>query len=216
MNDINLKITCIKIVFLGDSSVGKTSICNVIAGSEFQESVISTIGADKFQKKVQLKNGKEIKVSFWDTAGEERFKSVGLSVVKNAQGIVFVFDLNDKSSFDNVKYWLLEAKGILDNPCAVLFGNKNDQPKDQWKVTIEEAQEFAKKNNMKFFETSAKTKEGLDEGFSYIVNQIYDKVGKMKDNNVINIKLNEKRKYQGEYEYINGCFGKKKKKKENK
>ena len=66
---------------------------------------------------------------------------------------------------------------------------------------------------MKFFETSAKTKEGLDEGFSYIVNQIYDKVGKMKDNNVINIKLNEKRKYQDEYEYINGCFGKKKKRK---
>ena len=145
MNDINLKITRIKIVFLGDSSVGKTSICNVIAGSEFQEEVISTIGVDKFEKKFQLKNGKEIKVVFWDTAGEERFKSIGLSVVKNSQGIVFVFDLNDKSSFDNVKYWLQETKEILDNPCAVLFGNKNDQPKDQWKVTIEEAQEFAQK-----------------------------------------------------------------------
>ena len=177
--------------------------------------MISTIGADKFEKKFQLKNGKEIKVVFWDTAGEERFKSIGLSVVKNSQGIVFVFDLNDKSSFDNVKYWLQETKEILDNPCAVLFGNKNDQPKDQWKVTIEEAQEFAQKNNMKFFETSAKTKDGLDKGFSYIVNQTYDKMGKMKDNNVINIKLNEKRKYQGEYEYINGCFGKKKKERKN-
>ena len=107
--------------------------------------MISTIGADKFEKKFQLKNGKQIKVVFWDTAGEERFKSIGLSVVKNSQGIVFVFDLNDKSSFDNVKYWLKETKEILDNPCAVLFGNKNDQPKDQWKVTIEEAQEFAQK-----------------------------------------------------------------------
>ena len=109
-----------------------------------------------------------------------------------------------------------KIKENLNNPCIALFGNKNDRPKEEWQVTIEEAEEFAKKINLKFFETSAKTKFGINEGLSYIVNETHNKIEKIVDNNSNNFQLNGIRN-DNEYEYVNGCFGKKKsRKKKNK
>ena len=178
---------------------------------ELDMEMIATIGSEKFETKFILKNGEEIKLIFWDTAGEERYRSMGLKAIKAVSGVIIIFDFTCRSSFENVNSWIELIKENLNNPCLALFGNKSDIPKEYWKVTIEEAQEFAQKNNIKLFLTSAKTKEGIDEGMSYIVNETYEKIEQMKDYNIKNIKL--ERKKEDEYEYVDGCFGKKKKRK---
>jgi len=181
-------------------------------GIDFREDTLATIGADKFETRSTLKNGEEIKLVLWNTAGQERFRSMALKSVRNAKGVILVFDLTNRTSFENINVWLKQIEENLDNPCIVLYGNRNDRPKEQWQVTIEEAQEFAKNINLKFFETSAKTKFGIDEGLSYIVNETYDKIEKTLDNTSNNFQLNGI-KNDNEYEYVNGCFGKKKRRK---
>ena len=204
------KISCLKIAVLGDSHTGKTSIFNSIMGIEFREDTLSTIGTDKYETRSTLKNGEEIKLVLWDTSGQERFRSVAFNTIRSAQGVVLVLDLTSRTSFENISVWLKQIEDNLNNPCIVLFGNKNDNSKEKWQVTIEEAEEFAKNINLKFFETSAKTKFGINEGLSYIVNETYDKIEKMIDNKSNNFQFNGIR---NEYEYVNGCFGKKKRRK---
>ena len=206
------KISCIKIAVLGDSPTGKTSICGSFMGLDFRQETLATIGTDNLETRSTLKNGEEIKLYLLDTAGQERFRSMSLKTTRSAQGVVLVFDLTNRKSFENINVWLEQIKENLDNPCIVLFGNKNDRPKEEWRVTIEEAEEFAKKINLKFFETSAKTKFGINEGLSYIANETYDKIKKMIDNTSNYFQLNGIRN-DNEYEYVNGCFGKKKRRK---
>ena len=161
---------------------------------------------EKYDKKLVLNNNKEMKVVLWDTAGQERFKSIALGALRTAHGIILVFDVTKESSFENVNTWLEKIKEISANPCIVLFGNKADSPKEQWQVNLEEVKKFAESNKMKFFLTSAKTKEGLDDGLLHISNEAYANALK-KINGNIQIDNND------EYEYVTGCFGKKKLKK---
>ena len=208
MTDNKISVKAIKVALLGDSTVGKTAICNSLMNIEFSQDMLSTIGSDKLETKFPLKNGTEIKLILWDTAGQERFRSVALKAIKAVQGIVIVFDVTLKKSFQNIDLWLEEIKNNFNNPSLVLFGNKVDMDKEKWEVTKEEAEQYAKKMNLQYFETSAKTKQGLDEGFSFIVNKAYDTA---KAQQGIIIDGDEQK--EEEYEYVNGCFGKKKKKK---
>ena len=207
MSDKKISLKAIKIGLLGDSTVGKTAICNSFFNMEFNQDMLSTIGSDKLETKYTLKNGVEIKLILWDTAGQERFRSVALKALKAVQGIIVVFDVTKKTSFDNVNSWLEEIKENLQNPCLALFGNKIDIEKDKWEVTSEEAKKFATSKKLTYFETSAKTKYGIDEGFSYIANETYKKV---EEKNSGNIKIGEPTKEK------TGCFGKKKSKSGNK
>ena len=169
--------------------------------------MLSTIGSDKLETKFNLKNGNEIKLILWDTAGQERFRSVALKAIKAVQGIVLVFDVTKKSSFDNIGSWLEEIKENLQNPCLILFGNKIDLGKEKWQVSTEEAKAYAEKMKLPYYETSAKTKQGIQEGFSYIVNETYEKVeGKIDDNIDLGKKTTKEK---------SGCFGKKKNKNKN-
>ena len=211
MDNKKIQLKFVKIGFLGDSSVGKSCICRSIMNLEFDMEMIATIGSEKFETKFTLKNGEAIKLKFWDTAGEERYRSMALNTLKAVSGVIIVFDFTCRSSFENVNSWIELIKENLNNPCLALFGNKSDIPKEYWQVTFEEAQEFAQKNNIKLFLTSARTKDGINEGMSYIVNEAYEKSEQMKDYNIKNIKLERKKK--DEYEYVDGCFGKKKKRK---
>jgi len=204
MTDNKISVKAIKVALLGDSTVGKTAICNSLMNIEFSQDMLSTIGSDKLETKFPLKNGTEIKLILWDTAGQERFRSVALKAIKAVQGIVIVFDVTLKKSFQNIDLWLEEIKNNFNNPSLVLFGNKVDMDKEKWEVTKEEAEQYAKKMNLQYFETSAKTKKGLNEGFSYIVNESYNKLGGGDDG----IKIDE-----DEWEIVNGCFGKKKRRK---
>ena len=204
MTDNKISVKAIKVALLGDSTVGKTAICNSLMNIEFSQDMLSTIGSDRLETKFPLKNGTEIKLILWDTAGQERFRSVALKAIKAVQGIVIVFDVTLKKSFQNIDLWLEEIKNNFNNPSLVLFGNKVDMDKEKWEVTKEEAEQYAKKMNLQYFETSAKTKKGLNEGFSYIVNESYNKLGGGDDG----IKIDE-----DEWEIVNGCFGKKKRRK---
>ena len=102
MSENNIEATVIKIGLLGDGKVGKSAICNRFLGLEFNIDIMTTIGSEKFEKKINLKNGKEIRLILWDTAGQERFRSAALRTIKFVQGIVLVFDVSDKKSFENI------------------------------------------------------------------------------------------------------------------
>ena len=167
------KYNVIKIGLLGDVMVGKTAILIALNSLEYKEDMIATIGYDKLEKKFILENGKEIKLIIFDIAGGERFRSTALQVLREKHGFILVFDVTKKSSFENIKIWLKQAKDNLEGPCVALFGNKADFSKDKREVTTEEANEFAKQNNLKYFETSAKTNQFINEGFSYVANEVY-------------------------------------------
>ena len=218
MDDSKIDLTALKIGILGDSTVGKTCLCCSYMNLEFSNDTLATIGADKSEKKITLKNGKDIKLIIWDTAGQERFRAAGLKYAKNAQGIVLVFDVTKKSSFKNIGNWMELINDNFNKPSIVLFGNKVDVDKEKWEVSYEEAKEFADKMKFPYFETSGFTKQGLDEGFSCIANEIYDKLQGIppSPDDDGRIKLKDKKKENTGTS--GGCFGKKKnsdKKKKN-
>ena len=165
-----------------------------------------TIGNDKFEKKFYLQNGKEIKLVLWDTAGQERFQSAALKAIRFVQGIVIIFTVTNRRSFENIDSWLKDIKENFEEPPLALFGNMIDKDKERWEVTSEEVKEFAKKNNLPYFETSAKTNQGLNEGFSYIIEEVYRSIEERKNNKNITIPKNNNN--------TSGCPGKKKKNKQ--
>ena len=213
MADDNVSLKAIKIGLLGDSMVGKSTIVTKFINLDYTENLLATVGSDKYDTKFILENGKTIKLIIWDTAGQERFRSMALQALKAVHGIILVFDLTNKESFNNINNWLETIKESLNNSNLILFGNKADEDQKKWQVTREEAERFAEKLNMKYFETSGYKKIGLQEGFSSIVNDIYNKYKGGKEDigggGGVEIKKDDD-------EYVTGCFGKKKKKKKKK
>ena len=207
-NEIKMKI--IRLALLGDSAVGKTSIISTFLNFEFNEDFISTIGWDKRKKTIKLENGKNIDLSIWDTAGQERFQSVALKVIRKAQGIVVVFDLTKRETFNSVVNWLNIINENFNEVTIVLFGNKCDCEKRE--VTTEEATEFAQRKNIPYFETSAKKNINIEAGFSKIANDIYKRHNKVEKA----ITLDNKGKVKEESSCCGGGKNKKKEKKENK
>ena len=176
---------------LGESSVGKTAICNSLIGLEFVEEMLITIGTEKFEKFIEVKNNEKIKAVIWDTSGAERFRSASFKSLRNADGIILVFDFRYRKSFVELDVWLKSIKENLNVSSIILFGNKADLNKSEWQVTSEEANKYAKEKGIPYFEVSAKTGRGLNEGLLYIVNEIYDKKFDSKDNNIIKINEND-------------------------
>lgn len=193
MSEDNIEITALKIGLLGDSAVGKTAICQTFLGIEFKDDSISTIGTEKMEKKVTLSNQKEIKLILWDTAGEERFRAAALKAIRTVQGIALVFDVTSKKSFENINMWLDEIKDNFREPSLVLLGNKIDMDQDKWEVTQEEIDNLIKQKNLTYYATSAKTKHGINESFTYLANITYEKVvSKTNKDQKNNIDLNKK------------------------
>ena len=165
----------IKIALLGDEKVGKTSISNSFFDLEFQDDLLSTIGPEKKVKKQLLNDGKEVKLILWDNSGQERFHTAVFKNIRFVEGIILVFDVTNRKSFDNLNKWLTDIYDDFDKrPIIILFGNKFDKDKEELKVSQEEIETFAEKNNLKYFEVSAKKGRGINEGISYLINKIYD------------------------------------------
>ena len=175
MNEDNIKRRVIKIGMLGDSAVGKTAICQTYMNIEFSDKILSTIGVDKLESIVKLKNGKEIKLIIWDTAGQERFHSIALKSIKTVHAVAIVFDLTKRETFNNINTWLDDIKENLNDVCIVIFGNKCDLDKQDWQVTNDEIQRFIDEKKLQYFETSAKDNVGIKEGFESLANSAYEK-----------------------------------------
>jgi len=176
MAEENIKRKVIRISMLGDSTVGKTSIINAFLNIEFSNTLLSNIGVEKTETKMIMKDGNEMKIIIWDTAGQERFHSIATGTIKNSQGIVVSFDLTNRKTFENVVKWLEDIRDNNNKIPIILFGNKCDLVEKR-EVEDEEAQEFAKNNNLEYFETSAKENINIKEGFIKIAEEAYEKSG---------------------------------------
>ena len=165
----------IRITLLGNYEVGKTTLRNVFLDIDFSENILSTVGINKVDTKFKLNDGKEIKLIIWDTAGQERFHSIAITSVKNSQGIILVYDITNRKSFEDLNMWINDINNATDKASIILFGNKCDLQNRE--VSKEEAEKFAKKNNIPYIETSAKLKLNINEGFSIVANDAYKKFG---------------------------------------
>ena len=187
----------VHLITLGDSAVGKTSLIGRYIDNYFSNNYIGTFGLDSQfkKKKIKLQNGEEINVKITYTAGQERYKSIANNYIKKANGILLVYDITNKESFQNVFMCGMEIKekSEVSKP-IILIGNKLDL-EDKRVITKEQGQEFAKKycdGGINFYETSCKTGENVNEAIDDLVNQVYDKYAKNNLNEGNNINLNEK------------------------
>ena len=198
MEDNKIKLKPIKIGVCGDYFIGKTVICEALLNIEFNPEKLDTCGADKLQTKFILNNGNEIKLILWDIGGNEKFHSMAFNYLRYVYGIVLVFDVTKYNSFKKLDEYLQEiSEKYENNKPIVLFGNKVDLPKQEWQVTDEQIKSFAKEKNLPYFKVSAKTRQGIKEGFSYIVNKCYKKLEEKNEHIIIekenkNIKIENK------------------------
>ena len=168
-----------KILLLGDSSVGKTCFLMRYSDNTFQEIHMSTIGLDYKLKNVQLDDGKMVKIQIWDTAGQDRFRSITKNYYKGAHGIILIYDVTSRKTFDNVKNWVAQIKEeVTDKVSIILVGNKIDDV-DGRKVQTEEGQKMAKECGLSFFETSAKSGQNIDSTFNELVKKTVEAYSKV-------------------------------------
>ena len=160
-----------KILLVGDASVGKTSLIYRFINNKFLNSYSSTIGVD-YQTKIYDHKGYKIKLQIWDTAGQERFHSITSNYFKGADGILFIYDITNRNSFEGVKDWIKESEDYNNNIQKILIGNKCDLA-DSREVQKEEVEDFYNEKKIDFFETSAKENINLDEAFNRMVELIY-------------------------------------------
>ena len=191
-----------KIILIGDTNVGKTSIISKYLTGVFPQpqNSIPTIAAEFATKIIQIKEGGYIKAQIWDTAGQERYKSITYHHYRKSAGGLIVYDITKRSSFENISVWLKDLRQLADKECIIaLIGNKLDIVQNNEKkreVTKEEAQSFAYLNHLLFYETSAYNDENINDIFEEILQNIYNERRKIyslsHDNDDKKIKLNVK------------------------
>jgi len=169
-----------KLLLIGDSGVGKSCLLLRFADDTYTESYISTIGVDFKIRTIDL-DGKTVKLQIWDTAGQERFRTITSSYYRGAHGICVVYDVTDRTSYDNVKQWLSEIdRYATEGVCKLLIGNKSDI-EDKKVVDTEEAEKFAASLGIAHLETSAKNATNVEQAFNTMARHIKQK---MQDNAV--------------------------------
>jgi small GTP-binding protein len=166
----------IKILTLGDSLVGKSSIVLRFSDNKFNETFLSTIGVDSKRKILKIK-GEKVKVSIWDTAGQEKYQNIVKQYYNGANGVLLIYDISNKKSFERIDFWYKDLKKSVNSDEIVVFlvGNKIDL-NDKRVVDKEEAEKYSQENNMAYFEVSAKTGEGIKELFDEASEKIMDKI----------------------------------------
>ena len=181
-----VKVPDFKVLTLGDSSVGKTSFIVKFIDNNFTLNYIATVGLDYKHKEITLKSGKKIGLRIFDTAGQERFRAISYNFIKNANGIILIYDISNKETFLSVKGWIESIQNIADEKISiVLCGNKCDL-EEKREVTKLEGEEKANEFNIPFFETSCK--EGIN------INETFEKISELIVNNNKNNIENESQK----------------------
>jgi Ras-related protein Rab-1A len=173
-----------KILLVGNSNVGKSSLFLRFVDEIWKENFVPTIGVDFKIKSIKIDN-KIIKLQIWDTAGQERFRSILSSYYKGANGILLLYDITNVNSFKNLSNWLIDIeKNSSKNVKKILIGNKCDL-NELRKIPINKGKEFADTYNMKFIETSAKNNVNINECFNILGKELL---------NNIDLKSNKKEK----------------------
>ncbi|XP_065663513.1 ras-related protein Rab-35 isoform X2 [Hydra vulgaris] len=155
-----------KLLIIGDSGVGKSSILLRFADDMFSGSYITTIGVDFKIRTINI-DGEKVKLQIWDTAGQERFRTITSTYYRGTHGVIVVYDVTNAESFVNVKRWLHEIDQNCDVVNKVLVGNKNDCLKNKV-VDTQDAKTFAAQMGVEVFETSAKDNLNIEQVFSHI------------------------------------------------
>jgi small GTP-binding protein len=180
----------IRVLTIGYTDVGKTSIILRFTKNQFNDKYVSTIGIDFKSKTLEIDKN-SVKITVFDTAGQEKYKGIVKSFYNKANGILLTFDLSNKESFSRLDYWVEELKEhIASNELYILLvGNKKD--KKEREVTFEEAQQYAENNNFGgYFEVSAKDGEGINEMFINVAKGSLKKIlNKNEDENNTSIQL---------------------------
>ena len=180
-----------KILLIGNSNVGKSSLFLRFVDEIWKENFVPTIGVDFKIKSIKIDN-KTIKLQIWDTAGQERFKSILSSYYKGANGILLLYDITNINSFKSLSNWLIDIeKNSSKNVKKILIGNKCDL-NELRKIPMNKGKEFADTYNMKFIETSAKNNVNINECFNILGKELInnidlksnkkDKIFHLKDN----------------------------------
>lgn len=163
-----------KLLILGDSSVGKSSLLMRYVEDQFSDTITTTVGIDYKMKKVKVDN-LDMKLQIWDTAGQEKYRSLANNFYKNSMGVLLVFDLTNPNSFDNVRNWIRQIKKNADeNVCRMLLANKADL-KERRAVSEKEVNELTAEIGIKCFEVSAKSGFGVPDAFSMLAKEVKDK-----------------------------------------
>ena len=164
----SVSVTRHKIIFVGDAGVGKTTIISRVMDNPFNEVYEPSIGVD-FMSKIIKYRGQNIKLQIWDTAGQEKYKGLIPSYVRNSSIVFLIYDISVKTSFDNIPKWISFIRSI-ENTTLVLCGNKIDL--DKREVTKEQGEALAQKEGIAFYEISAKSGEGIKNMFYNTVSDL--------------------------------------------
>ena len=165
----------LKYIIIGDSAVGKSNILTQYIYEKFSEEFQSTLGVEFASKNVIIDNI-IYRIQIWDTAGAENFRSITRAYYKNSVCAFIVYDITKRETFENVKIWLDDIHNQCpQNILLVLVGNKIDLESER-QISYEEGDDFAQKNNMYFFETSAKTGKNIENLFLKSVKTINERI----------------------------------------
>ncbi|XP_067026148.1 ras-related protein Rab-3-like [Acropora muricata] len=161
----------LKILVIGDSDVGKTSLVFRFVDGSFSSQFVPTVGID-FKSKTIVWNDKQIQLQIWDTAGQERYRSITTSYFRGAAGFVIMYDIRNEVSFKGVQEWVSQIKAYSGPEAKkILVGNMTDEEKER-EVTIKKGQQLADKLGIEFIETSVKNNSNVEKVFEILVGSI--------------------------------------------
>ena len=171
-----------KILLLGDSIVGKSSLMIRYVDNFYEENNVSTIGIVS-KKKDLIINNQKIILNIFDTCGQERYHSLAKNFLNNSDGIIFVFDLTNGTTFDGIKRWLITCDEQIQGFQKILVGNKLDL--ENREVDKERIEKFCQEKNLKYFETSARNNINVERIFKEIAKLILNSKQKIEKSNTI-------------------------------
>lgn len=171
----------IKLLVIGDSGVGKSSMMMRFADDQYTDTYISTIGVDFKVRTIEI-DGKIVKLQIWDTAGQERFRSIVASYYRGTYGILLCYSITDRQSFENLEKWLKDChQYALPNVKIILCGLKCDCDNKRI-VSYDEGKLFAENHGFKFIETSAKNDIHISDAFEQITRESITEFGNIISN----------------------------------
>ncbi len=170
--DANYDLT-LKLLVVGDSSVGKTNFVMRLINNEFSKNYMTTSGIDLKATDIEIKN-KKIHIQLWDTAGQEKYKAITKNLFLKVMGALIIYDITNEASYNNLKSWVK----LIKEECGkhmqlIILGNKSDL-NDQRKISKDEAINYAKEQNIEYIETSSKTGENVKKAVTMICENILE------------------------------------------